>query len=624
MSGKTLLFALSLCSGLLAAASAQAASVAPLSDGEHFCQWHDGRLVSAAYRKAAETETLFSLSEMRGEKPDSVQQITFSPDERRVMLLGSDDQYYLYNIESNRCSLLSPEAEVSYPVFSPDGKNIAFVRGNDLWVKRLEYDTEFAVTKDGDRGEPNGLRTEDFRQAFGSAVTLAWLADGKHLCYVKGRQLMMYSMQYKWNRPVSLPAEADCITRIVPSPDPLKFGVMALNSRQTKLQLILVDAGTFIAKTVYKEEDGRFVAPAAAVNLLWAGAADNYFVLSQADGYTHIYQYNLLGKKLKQLTSGKFDVTALLGYDAAAGNVFFESTEAGPLKRGLYVVSVKSGKRTALTESLDRRSVSLSATWKYAALYDEARLAVCDLKGKVLSSSAPAESGAKPQLTEVAGFAGYVLSAAEPRGLLLVAADPNTWQSSDYRFLNEAGYVVACFQVSGAEGRGKDFLQAPYRKMCTVPAQDYAKLAYALSQRYNISPNRCFILGNGLQAAVALTAAALPDTPFAACVALRPETDLQSANPLLVERVMQTPGANSAYQTESPMGQCRQLKSRLLLVDYVSLEKADAPKLWRYLSQLQGSGRLFELQLYPGVCPCSVDDLSLPHLQQTLLEFFNR
>ncbi|MBO4370885.1 MAG: DPP IV N-terminal domain-containing protein [Paludibacteraceae bacterium] len=618
-----------LMAGLFAIGVAVAAESpsAPMSDGEHFCYYKDGQILSAAYKKPVGGESLFKLAEMRGEKPAKVTGFWFSPDDRRILLLGDDGLYYLYKIDSNLCGQVSSDGMVSEPLFSPDGKNLAFVRDNDIWVRRLEYETEFAVTKDAAKGVINGVREEAFGTAFGERITMAWLADGRHLAYVKDSELYLYSMQYKWNKLVSLPQDATCIVKIVPTTDPMKFAVTCLNERQNKLQVVMVDAGTLIAKVLHTDEDEKFITPSAALNFVADPAQTSYFALTQADGYTHICQYNMLGRKQKQLTSGKFDVMSIVGYDEQTGNLFYISSQAGPLQRTVSAVNVKSAKSVEVIKNVGNSQVSLAATGKYVSIFKDGQMEVFDAKGKSLGElaiSEPTEPAIAVTPSEAAGFAGYILPATNPSGLVILVADPLQVNWTDYTFLTDAGYTVACFQVSGATGRGKAFEQAAYRHICTVPAQDYAKLAQVLADRYNIDANHLYIAGAGLSGSVAMTACSLPDTPFAGCVALRPVTDLRTCHPLTVVRQMQTQGANAGYATESPVSQCNAFNGRLLLVGSVSLERADLSDFWMYVSRMQAASKLFELQLYPGVCPCQVDDMSLPHLRQTILHFLKQ
>src|SRR5574344_39565 len=109
----------------------------------------DKTFISTGDYKTGKEDTLLMFSKMRVNPLDSVEAFLFSPDGNRILLRASFENYYDYKIESRRSYKLSAIDSQSKPMFSPDGKKIAFVRGNNIYVKRLEYDIEVVVTEDG-------------------------------------------------------------------------------------------------------------------------------------------------------------------------------------------------------------------------------------------------------------------------------------------------------------------------------------------------------------------------------------------------------------------------------------------------------------------------------------------
>ena len=76
---------------------------------------------------------------------------------------------------------------------------------------------------------------------------------------------------------------------------------------------------------------------------------DNEFILqSQKDGYNHLYLFNKDGRQLKQITSGKWVVIDVLGFNNKQKSIVYVSNECNPIQRNTWLVNVGSGKRTLL------------------------------------------------------------------------------------------------------------------------------------------------------------------------------------------------------------------------------------------------------------------------------------
>ena len=76
---------------------------------------------------------------------------------------------------------------------------------------------------------------------------------------------------------------------------------------------------------------------------------DTKFLLqSQRDGYNHLYLFDTEGRELRQVTSGKWVVIDLVGFNKAKKSAIILSNEASPIQNNLYAVDLKSGRRTLL------------------------------------------------------------------------------------------------------------------------------------------------------------------------------------------------------------------------------------------------------------------------------------
>ena len=82
--------------------------------------------------------------------------LTFNPARTGALVTIADDLYF-YSFSSAKAERLTTESgEEEVPSFSPDGRLVAFVRGNNLHVVDIASQREQALTTDGTRELLNG------------------------------------------------------------------------------------------------------------------------------------------------------------------------------------------------------------------------------------------------------------------------------------------------------------------------------------------------------------------------------------------------------------------------------------------------------------------------------------
>ena len=162
----------------------------PLPDGNCATLSSDSTAIMAGEYRSAKQDTVVNFSKMRICPLSKVSDFSFSPDVARILLTSckgdtAQSPYYVYKVESNRCDRLSDNPHQACPLFSPDGKKIAYVRDNNLIIKRLEYNTEIEVTTDGGKDVYNGICSRDFREAYGIESVIRWSPCSMYLIFSK-------------------------------------------------------------------------------------------------------------------------------------------------------------------------------------------------------------------------------------------------------------------------------------------------------------------------------------------------------------------------------------------------------------------------------------------------------
>ena len=540
----------------------------PLPDGNYAALSGDSTAIVAGTSKTVMKEAVVEFPKMRINPLEKVSDFQFSPDVSRILLTRAagdtaQSPFYIYKVESRRCDRLSDNPDQKAPVFSPDGKKIAYVRGNNVIIKRLEYNTEIQVTQDGSDSIYNGVRCRDMREAFDQEALMVWAPGSDYLVFSKNERLYMYSMQYKWTKEVKMPdPDAAYITAVEWSSDPEMFGVIYLNKEQTKLRMAKVNAATFVAKRIYEYTDSKYILPECATFLKFADKTHNFMVLRPENDRVQLCLFSPLGKFVKQITSASADVTTVYRYDFAARRIWYQTFD-GSVRSECQILSDGSKPVTLSSESVQKsgREYGESGDLSYYVV-----------KPDNMSKSTP---------------------------LVMYVTDFESDESDAFEnAMRWRGVMTAVVKCRGTEGQGVAFRQAAYLDMLNAPAQDYAKVAAEIAAKYGIDSSNISIVGEDINAGVALSAILAADSPFRAAVAVSPVTDLRNYNPVVTQRLMRTSGATSAYRMNSAVDNASKLEKKLLILHSAGDDVTPLSNTEALCNALVDSGVQFDMQVF--------------------------
>ena len=158
-------------------------------------------------------------------------------------------------------------------------------------------------------------------------------------------------------------------TNIAWSPDEKTIYMFELNRKQNDCRLVSYDAksGEKIAE-LYHETSDKYVEPQNPIQFLpWDET--KFIMQSQKDGYNHLYLFDVSGKELKQITSGKWVVLNVVGFNTKTKSILILSNEAHPMNSNLYTVNIKNGKRRLMGKGIGVvQSAQPSASGQMVAL----------------------------------------------------------------------------------------------------------------------------------------------------------------------------------------------------------------------------------------------------------------
>ncbi len=381
-------------------------------DGMHYYQMNDrsNAVVKFEYATGNIVDTLFSTEKARQCTFDTFQGFLVSPDEFRVIIYRDKEQIYRHSFKANYYyhdvrrnlvrKLTENDSKQMIPTFSPDGKMLAYVADNNIWLAKFDFDTESQVTKDGEYNKIiNGATDWVYEEEFGVTSLMEFSPDNSLLAFVKTDEsevrefsfqlfenklypdfytykypkageknskvgCFVYDINAQTTRKMDIPLDEEgYMPRISFTKDETKLAVMTLNRNQNRFDMYFVNPRSTVSKLILREENKYFV-DSNFINSIHF-LPNQFTYISEKDGFSHIYIYGLSGSLQKQLTSGNFDITSLLAVDSETGAVYYQAADESPLKRTIYKTTIDKGVTAKLSSNSGFNTATFSSNAKF-------------------------------------------------------------------------------------------------------------------------------------------------------------------------------------------------------------------------------------------------------------------
>lgn len=689
--------------------------IKPMLDGEYYTQISSDRkrIVKYSFKTGEEVETIFDVTTARDCSLTSFDDYIMSPDERLILIQTETKPiyrrsftavYYIYNVRNNKLEPLSNNGPQQVPLFSPDGNQIAFVRNNNIYlVKLLFNNSESQVTKDGEYNKVlNGIPDWVYEEEFGFNRAFDFSADSKMLAYIRFDEsaVKMFSfpwykgmapekMQYetypgsydykypksgmqnslvsvhtfdiksKVTRTMDLQLDKeDYIPRIRFTSDPEKLAIMVLNRHQNRFDLYFANPRSTLCKVAIRDEAPQYIKEQAYANIEFFDK--NIVMMSERDGYNHLYLYTIGGNLVKQITKGDFEVKDFLGWDQNANVFYYTSNEESPLRTAVYKIDAK-GKKTKLSTRVGTNSAIFSHSMKYyintySSISTPTRITINNNQGKelktLMDNAALKEKVARLNMPIKEFFTFTTSDGVKLNGWMMKPANfnPNKkypvimhqysgpgsqqvidrWNIGSFSdggmfeaYMCDKGFVMVCVDGRGTGGRGAAFEKCTYMFLGVKEAKDQVETAKYLGTLPFVDKNKIGIWGWSFGGYTTLMSMSEGTPVFCAGVAIAAPSDWKFYDTVYTERFMRTPKENGdGYAASSAILRADKLHGSLLLIHGTADDNVHFQNCAEYSEALVQANKQFDMQIYTNRNHGIAGGNTRNHLMNRVANFF--
>jgi dipeptidyl-peptidase-4 len=605
------------------------------------------------------------------EKAPNLKWASFPYPDKPLMLIFDHDKRILVDVKKHKQEWIQDYQGQDID-WHKGSRNTAFVKDDNLWITTANGKTT-QITTDGSRDIVYAQSVH--RNEFGIEKGTFWSNSGNQLAFYRMDQSMVtdyplinvpeindstqveatpapekYPMAGQTSHKVQVgildiasgkityldtgdPTDR-YFTNIAWSPDDKLVYMFELNRDQNDCRLVSYDASTG-AKVgeIYHEVHDKYVEPSTPIVFLpWD--ATKFVMQSQKDGYNHLYLHNADGSLVRQLTSGKWVVMEMLGFDKENKAIIITSNEISPIQKNIFSVDVANGKRTRVDEGgkgWHGAVLNDNGTW-LADYYSEPdvprNIAIVNTTtGRAMryyTAPNPWEGYNVPEyscgsIKAADGTTDLYYRMVKPVGfdptkkyptIVYVYGGPhahnvdarwNYCSRSWETYMAQKGYLLFILDNRGSENRGRDFEQATFRQLGQVEMQDQMCGVDYLRTLPYVDMDRLGVHGWSFGGFMTISLMTNYPDVFKVGVAGGPVIDWKWYEVMYGERYMDTPQTNpEGYAKTSLIHKAKDLKGRLQIIIGLNDPTVVPQHAYSFLKACIGADTQPDFFVYPG------------------------
>ena len=322
-------------------------------------------------------------------------------DNNYYLFNNKNDLYYYSRLDNTFKQLTKDDAEEKVAKLSPDGKKVAYVKNNNLYVFDVTKEKETQLTNDGTDLVYNGWASWIYmEEIFGRASQYSafwwspksdkicflhfddnpvpefpiYRADGQHgelerqrypkagdpIPYVKLGIANIDDGKITW---ADFDEKADQYIAWPTWTKDNKLTVQWMNRGQDNVVIYWIDTNTGKKTELYNEKQKEWVE--WFKDFYFFDNGNGFLLKSDVDGWDHLYYYDLDGKLIKRLTQGDWQVSDINYVDEVNKKVYFNSPMKNSTDKYLCVVGLDGTGLKQLTTSLGTHACIVAPKGKY-------------------------------------------------------------------------------------------------------------------------------------------------------------------------------------------------------------------------------------------------------------------
>ena len=596
--------------------------------------------------------------------------LLFKANFRSIWRFSGISDYYFYSIKDKTLKLVAKDAHTAQ--LSPDGKKVGYERKGDMFVYDFATQKETQLTNDGDEKNflYNGRYGWAYEEEFGLAQAWVWSPDSKYIAFwqtdereVPVFQMTDYSKTHKKWIKIKYPQVGDknpivkigvldiaaknrqwmdvklgggYVPRLYWTSNSGELAIVHLNRAQNHLQLFFNNAKTGKGKKVMEEKSNAWVDVFdffAGVNHLFyfPEKGQEFFWISDRDGYSHMYRYNYDGKLLNQVTKGNWEVTKVFNVDVKRKKIYYASTEVSPLERHLYSIDFKGKRKKKLTTIAGRHNIDFSPNSKYyidrySNVNTPTQVELWNTNGKKIKDL---ETNERVKKQIASGYAKKeLMSFKAPDGQkidIYVIKPMNFDKNKKYplviniyggpgsqgvynqfatngweQYLAQEGFVIVNVNNRGSGGYGSKFEKVVYKNLGHNEAKDFAEAAKFMATKPWVDGNKIAIRGHSYGGYMASFTQLNYPNIFKVAIVTAPVTDWRLYDSIYAERYMGlVEDNNEGYVKSSSTTYAKRIPGKMLLSHSTMDENVHVQNTFQLMKAMTDKGQDVDLRIYP-------------------------